>query len=164
MEHVALLKDIYSYKFLKWRNLHSVYIRVFFLSLSLSVAVSASLALSLKPYGWWVNSKLVIFLVNENLCTIFLFKMFMSRVDIESRSPFDVKSLEILTYATAWQSQKRVNKLPRQYLLCPLDLYALLVSKVTEKRNGTLGLPRRHPSPVNSSCSNSDKWYLLHQD
>lgn len=156
MEHVALFRDIHSCKFLKWRNLYSVYIYVFFFSLYL--------LLSFMPYGWCINSQLAVFLVNENLYTVFLFKMFMSGVSIESRSPFDVKRLEILTYATAWQSQKRVNKLSRQYLLCPLDLYALLVSKVTEKRNGTLGLPRRHPSPVNSSCSNSDKWYLLHQD
>lgn len=153
MECVPLLRDIYSCKFLKWRNLHSVYICVFFLSLWLSYTL------------WMINQlKISDFLVNENLCTIFLFKIFISRVNIESRYLFDVKCLRILICAAAWQSQKRVNKLPRQYLLCPLDLYALLVSKVTEKRNGTPGLPRRHPSPVNSSCSNSDKWYLLHLD
>lgn len=98
------------------------------------------------------------------MSTIFLFKILFSRDKIGSRYPLDRKCFLILTHDSAWQSQKRVNKLPGQYLLCPLDVYALLVSKVTEKRNGTLGLPRRHPSPVNTSHSNSDKWYLLPQD
>ena len=90
--------------------------------------------------------------------------LFISREKTGSRYPFDRKCFLKLTHDTAWQSQKRVNKLPGKYLLCPLDFYALLVSKVTEKRNGTPGLPRRHPSPVNTFHSNSDKWYLLHQD
>lgn len=147
--HVSRLRDIYSCTFLKWKNVCSVYI----CSLSLSCPMGNE---SIKLQ--WFSS-------NKNVCTIFLFKtLFISRDKIGSRYPFDRKCFLKLTHDTAWQSQKRVNKLPRQYLLCPLDFYALLVSKVTGKKKWNTRVATETPKPCQHLSSNSDKWYLLNQD
>jgi hypothetical protein len=76
----------------------------------------------------------------------FLCQMFTSGVKIGGRAGrTSCTMLPASTCATAWQRQKRVNKLVMRHLLCPL-VPASLVSKVTEKRNRSLGLPGRHLS------------------